>query len=687
MTATDTFASFAKRSWLSASRSSSPQTNERPRTATLDTFTKVGDTDDKGTTKQSKSRKRPHFIDIPSLPRPSSDGGKVATPKAIVKASTYINKLKQKQSSFTGSGTESDASSATSFVGPPSTSTDARTSQSTSESEYPTADESTSSKPGKDEDPLWSSFKTLEVDFKGFTSKQTNQKITQVQEFLMPFLCRTSPDNTIRKLSAENVERRAAILNKWWSAILDMIDGSGQQPIPGVDRPFLLETTLMLMMRMEWRQPISGFLALADRSPTEHVRSRTLTESTTSTLGSSQAAFLTESAEHNVRTMFVSNLVKQMGIVVDKMSIRDAPLSLVNFAGKTCAYAFFFAPGIADILLRLWGLTPDLIKRTATAFGLPRRSKGESDDIVSLFPENLASFGWTSHRMLWDGLKRVPRMPLLVARIAWTGPWVSRWKGLDTDLFFIFAKYFHVLAEQFMPAGLPLIEKARSPAFVLVQAQLLSVLDTTIHRQAAFQQAQQLPLMDSEMGVDATALAMPLSPSNMMKSVADNTLIVLLRNVLSDDSHELQGPKQTFAEAFGMLMKAAARRTSRYDNASCFSLCDFLEEVLKLYDEYDDMLEPSARMDWKFWIDVFKMMMGSHNTMSEVRMLSFVFSIWDILTRTPEQKTALCLDWLLTRETFECFFNHWCPMVRAYYHRLLCWRVCRDGGRANEADT
>jgi hypothetical protein len=653
----------------------------------MDTAIKHDVSDDKPTGKQAKPRKRPHLIDIPSLPRPSTDSGRVTTPKAISKASTYLTKLKQKQATFTSSGTDSDASSATSYAGTPSTTTETRTSQSTSESECTTTDELTGAKPGKDQDPLWSSFKTLEVEFKGFPSKQMNQRITQIQEVLMPFLCRTSPDETVKKLAAEDVDRRASILNKWWAALLDMLDGTGQQPIPGVDRPFLLETAIMIMMRPEWRQTTPSFLPLVDRSPTERVRPRTYTQSTTSTLSSSQAAFLVESAEHNVRTMFVSNLVKQMSIVVDKMSLRHAPLSLVNFAGKTCAYAFFFAPGVAEVLVRLWNLVPDLIRRTGAAFGLPRRSKGESDDIVALFPSNLSNFGWTSHRNLWDALKRVPKMPLMVARIAWTGPWVSRWKGRDSDLFFIFCKYFHVLADQFMPSELPLVEKARSPAFVLVEAQLLSVLDTTIHRQAALQQAQHLPLMDSENGVDATAMAMPLPPSNMMKPMADNTLIVLLRNVLSDDSLDTDGAKHTFAEAFGLLMKAAAQRTSCYDNASCFSLCDFLEEAFRLYDEYDDMLHPSARIDWKFWVDAFKMILGSHNTMSEVRLLSFIFSIWDIIARNPQQKTSICMDWLLTREVFEAFFNHWCPMVRAYYHRLLCWRICRDGGSANEADT
>ena len=67
-------------------------------------------------------------------------------------------------------------------------------------------------------------------------------------------------------------------------------------------------------------------------------------------------------------------------------------------------------------------------------------------------------------------------------------------------------------------------------------------------------------------------------------------------------------------------------------------------------------------------------------------MLAFIFAMWDAVAADPVRKRAVCLDWLLTEDNFNKFFNHWCPMVRAYYHRLLCWRICRDAGSANEVD-
>ena len=128
-------------------------------------------------------------------------------------------------------------------------------------------------------------------------------------------------------------------------------------------------------------------------------------------------------------------------------------------------------------------------------------------------------------------------------------------------------------------------------------------------------------------------------------------------------------------------------------------LCDFLEQTLLAMDCYygytvpsalDETNTPRPRVDyihWPFWFDVFKMVLASNNTMSEIRMLSFVFSSWDIIAADPGRKEDLCVNWLLTEAVFDKMFNNWCPMVRAYYMRLLCWRVCRDAGSANDLDS
>ncbi|KAK8114625.1 hypothetical protein PG999_006694 [Apiospora kogelbergensis] len=284
-----------------------------------------------------------------------------------------------------------------------------------------------------------------------------------------------------------------------------------------------------------------------------------------------------------------------------------------------------------------------------------------------------------------QSLRQTAQLPLATSKIPWHGQWVSRWRGHDTDLFFLFCKYYYILAEEFMPPDLPLTEKGRAPAFVLVNAQLLATLDSTIHRQAGLEASMGLPLSE---GADASAMALPMNlNNNVSKGMNDNRLIALLKDFLSTGSMAFPGARHSFAEAFMALMKSAAKRTSQFDHNACFTLCDFLEESLVAYRGFlgTDHLSLDY-IDWPFWLDVCQKILDSNHTMSEVRVLSLVFSIWDVATSEQGRKETICQDWLLNEATFTKLFNNWCPMVRAYYMRLLCWRICRNDGGANDSD-
>lgn len=560
-------------------------------------------------------------------------------------------------------------------------------------------------------DPLWATFRRLDSEYAIFLTKSsTSQRVLAARNTLIPFFRNHTFGRDDSALSPEDIVSRAAIISKWWNGLLELLDGTGSskssagpattfsaiqvnqagsnlQPVSGVDRPGLLELITLLMMRPEWRMCTPSFRPLRQRSSREMSRGRTRARDSTESIP--------EPAEHNVRSLFVKNLLAQMAIVVEKMSSRHAPASLVTFCGKACAYAFFFVPGIAEVLVRLWGLTPDLLRRVADEFGLPKRSREDSEDIVSLFPPNLHKLGWTSVKAMTDNLRLTTKLSLAAAKIPWHGPWVSRWRGGDSDLFFIFCKYFYILAEDFMPSDLALAEKARAPGFALVNAQLLSVLDTTIHhRQAAF---ENLNILDPSNGADAMAAALAqLPPSNLLRGMDENRLIVLLKDILAENSIGglAPGARDTFATAFMAILKAATKKTPVFRQTPVLMLMEFFHEVLLVFDAYAGYTSPDHKsrpqvdhMDWQFWFDVMhKVLFESNSTMSEIRILSFVFAAWDILTADPTRKEKLCIGWLLSEQVFDKFFNNYTPMVRAYFMRLLCWRVCRDEGSPNELD-
>lgn len=221
---------------------------------------------------------------------------------------------------------------------------------------------------------------------------------------------------------------------------------------------------------------------------------------------------------------------------------------------------------------------------------------------------------------------------------------------------------------------------------MLVQAQILAALDGTIHRQPA---ADPLPITFDDVlaGADATA-ALPLPSTNSARLMAENRLIMLLRDFLSERPSDYESARMTFAEAFGKIMQAGARRTSLFDHNACFVLCDFMEEALSIFLRFHHAhaLE-SDFIDWSFWLEVCQKMLESQNSMSEIRLFAFIFGAWNVISLQECRKEVIALDWLLTEETFDKFFNHWCPMVRSYYMRLLCWRVCRDDGEATDLDT
>jgi hypothetical protein len=173
---------------------------------------------------------------------------------------------------------------------------------------------------------------------------------------------------------------------------------------------------------------------------------------------------MTESVYHNARNLFIQNLLSQMSFVVDKMSLRHAPASLVTFCGKAAAYAFFFAPGVAEMLVRIWKLQADILRRVSDELGLPKRvNRINLDEVVAPFPTHIHCLGWSSVKSMATQLRHDPFLPVLAAKIPWYGPWGSRWCGRDSDLFFVFVKHYHILAEEFLPSELSLAEKARSP--------------------------------------------------------------------------------------------------------------------------------------------------------------------------------------------------------------------------------
>ena len=535
---------------------------------------------------------------------------------------------------------------------------------------------------GKKKDPLWGAFRIIEGEFATFQSKTSLQRAKVLRTSLLPFLSKYAQHPSNTALRAEDLDRRAVILNKWWTALLDMLSGRNNQSITGTDRPAFLEAAAQIMMRPEWRIP--GFSSTPTGTP--RPPSVNVTKSSTS-LRSDESDFLLETIHQNVRNMFVQNLLAQMAFVVDKLSMRSAPASLVTFGGKACAYAFFFCPGAADMLVRLWRVPSQTLRRVFFEVGIERGEKLDlvSQGLVSRFPAPVRSLVVSTQANLARTIQLTRQVPLGTENVHWHGPWIGRWSGRDSDLFFVFAKHFHILVTDFLQEEVTPRERMCIPGLAPVHAQILVVLETTLYRQAGQTAVDNYasPISGGMENPDSYA-PLPMTITNAARMIAENRLVILLRDILSDRSTETPLLRGLYTLSFCDILKAASRKISLYNNDACFVLCDFLEEIFPIMSRYYQSDTPF--LDWPFWFKVCRQMTQSHNTLTQVRLIAFVYSIWTILIHNEERKRELVLDWLLDQQFFDQHFCHWSPMVRHYYFRLLCWRVGRCDGDPTPLD-
>ncbi|KAK5681373.1 hypothetical protein LTR17_027472 [Elasticomyces elasticus] len=545
--------------------------------------------------------------------------------------------------------------------------------------------------PIRKRDELWGVFRTLDGDYTKFASKSVAFKANVVRTALLPFLRQYSAHASNGNLRPEDLDRRVNILNKWWTGLIEMLHGRNNQSISGTDRPVILDGISGIMERGEFRLAPSPFCPLNQRMKgmnTPRNRSNT-------SLSSGASEFLTESVHHNVRNIFIQNLSAQMAFVVEKMSLRNASASLVTFCGKACAYAFMFVPGMADVLARLWDLQMDTLRRVLDSNGIGKfESLAElSTTVSSNFPPALQQLSFVSLMKYMRKLRTAPPLPLGTADIQWWGHWLERWTGRESDLFYVFVKHFHILVTDFLPLDSSRKDRMCAPGVLLVHAQILVNLDATIHRETNHHQrdptaVSSTPTFDDVLAEpDSVAPSLALPPTNAIRIMAENRLIMLIRDFLSERTAEHPVARDFFAESFNDLLQTAAKGTSTFDHAACYTLLDFLEEALTILVRYEHIKEKEGKLiNSEFWQSVCKRMISSHNTMTEVRLYAFLYTIWNTVVCDLGRKSNLCLGMLLDEEIFTSRFNHWCPMVRAYYMRLLCWRVGRFDGEEQHGD-
>lgn len=463
--------------------------------------------------------------------------------------------------------------------------------------------------------------------------------------------------------------------------LLAQLRNRNSQAITGADRPAYLEGISGLMSRPEWRSAPSTFAPLLQKVP-----SSVKSQSSSSLASTSSAYSVQKSVQHNIKVLFTRTLFDTLAFTIEKMGLRTVPPSIVAFGGKVLAYAFYFCSGVAEMLVHLWGIQAATVKRVLLEYGVGRGSdlKGVADGIIADFPETLQPLGFTTLASTIRQLKHPAKVPIGGGQVDWYGHWTNRWCGRDSDLLFVFLKYYHILLCDYLPQEISAATRLAAPGYLLVQAHVLTLLDSTIHQKPA-SGPQTLASTTFEDMLANTTATLPMAPRNPLRTMAENKMIVLLRDIVSDKANCSSVCRELYAESFVAMLRAAVRKTRVFDADACFTLCDLMEEVLPIFSHAEELCGASM-VDWPFWMDVVKQMSESHNNITELRLISFVYTTWDVITEDEERKRVICLEWLLSKPTWERFFCHWCPMVRAYFMRLVCWRLGRYEGSGSVLD-
>lgn len=524
-----------------------------------------------------------------------------------------------------------------------------------------------------------------------FRSKSTSLKANILRSSFLPFLERYATHPSNRALRPEDLDRRIHILNKWWTSLLETLN-TQQSAISASDRPTYFDSIVGIMARPEWRLPSPSDTLKSTHGPTRFGTDPSLSTPSTSSVDSGGSDFLLESIHHNIRNMFTQNLMAQISFCIDKLSTRHTPVSLVSFSAKTCAYSFFHSPDIADMLVRLWHPTPDGIRKVVGAFGIEANPKVRfrvSAEVASYFPVASRRLAFSSNVVLMRHLRRATKPPLGTLHVNWVGPWVSRWTGRDSDMFFLFVKHYHILMSEFLPHDTPKSNLLYVPGLVPVYAQLSRMFENTL-RAATLAPENSLtsasPTFDDL--IDSTDVSVaPLGAANSLRVPSENRLLLLLKDVIVDPKLNSY-TRFTIVESFCTLLKVVTRSTSLFDHHACFILLEFVEEFIAIITPYSTQTSRPDLLDWDFWLDVCLQMMESNNSLTELRAFTFIYSVWDRVTSDSERKQRLCLRILLHDTVFYKYFNHWSAMVRSYFHRLLCWRLarCEDTSQGSELD-
>ncbi|KAK9486693.1 hypothetical protein V1527DRAFT_495717 [Lipomyces starkeyi] len=433
----------------------------------------------------------------------------------------------------------------------------------------------------------------------------------------------------LRNHTGEQTSRtvRVYILHKWWTALIAGLRERVPHAVAAQDRAAYYETIFGILAREEWR-------LVTNRSAV---------------------------------SMYQEALLDTLKLALSRLLMKPVAVNIAVFAGAVLAHAFFYVPGVAGPILYLLRARQAEISRLRSIL----------QPASTVLPQHLSPYVGVSSEIS----NRQPDVPAAIKDEIY-GPWVHHWWGAqDSDVFASFVKHYYSIMSDFVGSVGTVCECTpdeallAAPGIFHIHAIILRLFDSLVHRDRAFAAAQAQTI--NEVNLSSATLGTASSVST--RQLSRMRILIAMKEILESKNATCASYASTYARFFeSSIMHAAAKRTAVYDADACVALCDLSEAVLFV-------LAGSTRkeeLNWPFWLDVCKRMLTSESSMTEVRTMAFLYAFWDQFACAEEYGVV---DWVLSDEMWNKFFCNWAPLVRAYYMRLVCWRVIRRSSPKWEA--
>ncbi|CAG8608543.1 10392_t:CDS:2 [Paraglomus brasilianum] len=416
---------------------------------------------------------------------------------------------------------------------------------------------------------------------------------------------------------------------------------------------------------------------------------------------------------------FISEYNKTLLLLVQKVfrSLSDMGVltNWISFSARVLAFCFLRLPEVAYALIKDLPVKEFHTKRLLAIIEPNEKIKSESlaksyDMMQNMFPKNMHPFCYKTSRIWWNQLRN-PKKEWRSADIEMSGNCKKRWLADDSDLFFSFYKHYHIALKSYFAdssdesSTSPFVYIA-SPGYLHFAGFFLQKLDLLIYNREVY------AITGYNLNSNGTwqihtpktnACDMAKKAYNMGRTITMGEFVSLNKKPLA-----LEAASSRFAETIATVveqgiyeqmpniwLKAVVKKTNMYDWEGVFCLFDFMENLIDSIDERVTIaLSPPTTtttkpnlcststlpsiVDIPFIISFISVILKEcDHASSLLRTISFIYSQFTLLTASPEYLQLLVLDTLMIREVFDKLFCHWAKFVRAYFIRLLVWRVKR----------